>query len=154
MTSLQKKSIFWFEDDAHSLTIYIEELRKKYELRIGAHLELIKQTPPRPFDLLLLDLMIHNISLDFEEFKEVYNINYKDIHWTQTGVEFLRLLRKGKYESYGFSSSIPVIVATALVDNSIKENVGELGVNDFLIKPYTLDKLEASINKIFKQAND
>jgi len=62
-------------------------------------------------------------------------------------VEFLRLIRKGEYEIYGFKRNIPVIVVTAIL-NYLAEDLEEIGINIFLEKPITLLQLEEAIEKI------
>lgn len=142
-----KKRIFWFEDDAHSLSDYYEKLSQEYYVSIGAHRDLIEQKRDYSFDLVLLDLMIHKSSFEYKSNKEVKNISYDETHWSIIGVEFLKRLRKGEYESYGFPHDIPVIAATALVDSDIQETVEHMDVNDFLVKPFTIDKLKVAIEK-------
>jgi len=146
MTS--KKKIFWFEDDKHLLEAHFKKLQKKYEVIIGAHWELIKKTRQQAFDLVLLDIMIHKFSFDVKNQKEVENIEFQDVHWSNIGVEFLKRIRKGEYETYGFNKNVPVVAATARVDYSTREAVENIGVSDFLVKPFTIDKLKISIEKV------
>jgi CheY-like chemotaxis protein len=143
-----EKKIFWFEDDKHLLAAHLEKLQKKYEVIIGAHWELIKKTRQQAFDLVLLDIMIHKFSFDVKNQKEVENIEFQDVHWSSIGVEFLKRMRKGEYESYGFKKNVPVIAATARVDYPTREAVENIGVSSFLVKPFTIDKLKTSIEKV------
>ena len=143
----KKKNIFWLEDDPHSLKDYCEELRKVYDLSIGAHLGIIQQKRKNQFDLILVDLMIHHSSFGYGKEKEVQNIGFPDVHWTQTGVEFLRRIRKGEYETYGFKKNVPVIVATGVVNYPARDETKKHKIKDFLVKPFTIDDLEKSIEK-------
>lgn len=153
MASFQKKSIFWFEDDPESLQDYISELRKKYELSVGARWENILKPREYPFDLVLLDLMIHHKSSDYKSGEADTNISYAGIHWTQTGVEFLRRIRDGEYEAYGFKKDVLVIVGTAVVNYPAKDITSELGISDFLEKPFTFESLIKSIQKALNLKN-
>lgn len=142
-----KKRIFWFEDDTNSLSDYCHVLCEKYEVFIGAHEELIKVKRDNPFNLVLLDIMIHRDSFDSQIKKFVKNIEFENVHWEQVGVEFLKRLRKSEYESYGFQKDVPIIAATAVVDSATRRAVEDLGVNDFLVKPFTMYHFKLSIEK-------
>lgn len=149
-----KKKIFWFEDDAYSLVDYYKKLNQEYDVSIGAHKDLIEQERDDSFDLILLDLMIHESSFEYESNTEVKNISFNGVHWSIIGVEFLRRLREGEYQSYGFPKDIPVIAATALVDSDIQEAVQNMNVNDFLVKPFTIDKLRTSIEQALNSSKN
>jgi CheY-like chemotaxis protein len=146
----EKKIIFWFEDDPNSLVDCCKEFRKNYNLVIGAHKGVIQRSRRQLFDLVLLDLMIHHKSCDYESEEEKTNIQFSGVHWTQTGVEFLRRIRKGEYQSYGFNKNIPVIVVTAVSDYPARDETETLGITDYFEKPVTLDQLEKSINRTFR----
>lgn len=145
----EKKIIFWFEDDPSSLVDCCKEFRKNYHLVIGAHKGIIQRSRQQLFDLVLLDLMIHHKSCYNESKEEKTNIQFPGVHWTQTGVEFLRRIRKGEYQSYGFNKNIPVIVVTAVSDYPARDETETLGITDYFEKPVTLDHLEKSISKVF-----
>ena len=150
-----KKRIFWFEDDAYSLGDYYKKLNQEYNVTIGAHKDLIEQKRDYSFDLVLLDLMIHEKSFIYDSKEElVKNIEFKGINWAEIGVEFLRVLREGKYKSYGFHKDVPVIAVTAHVDSDIQGTVEGLGVSDFLLKPIAMDKLKISIEKALNPSNN
>jgi response regulator RpfG family c-di-GMP phosphodiesterase len=150
-----KKRIFWYEDDAHSLEDYYKKLSQEYNVSIGAHKDLIEQKRDYSFHLVLLDLMIHENSFKYDSKEElVKNIVFNGINWAEIGVEFLRLLKEGKYESYGFPKDVPVIAVTAHVDSDIQGTVESLGVSDFLLKPISMDKLKISIEKALNPLNN
>lgn len=142
------KHIFWLEEDPGFLVDYFERLNRTYKVVMGAHWDLLEEHRRYDFDLLLLDLMIHISSIDYNSNEEVKNIHFPDIDWTRTGVEFLRRLRKGEYKHYGFPKSIPVIVATAV--STTREDVEQLGINDYIEKPFSIETLEDSIKKAFE----
>jgi CheY-like chemotaxis protein len=152
-----KKKIFWFEDDPYTFKDFYEKLNKEYEVNIGAGKYLIEKKRDFQFDLILLDLMIHKHSFKDDSNEQVENITFEEdgvrTHWTDIGVEFLRRLREGEYEIYGFPKGIPVIAATARIDSSIREIVEKLGVNKFLVKPFTMDKLKISIEQALNSSN-
>ena len=150
-----RKKIFWFEDDAYSMEEHYKELKEKYDVLIGAHKELIEQKrKENHFDLVLVDLMIHKYSIDSETQKELTNISFTGIHWTKIGVEFLKKLREGEYEFYGFRKDIPIIAATASVDSATRKTVeSDIGVEDFLVKPFPIDRLGVSIERVLNPSN-
>jgi len=144
----EKKIIFWFEDDPNSLVDCCKEFRKNYNLVVGAHRGIIRRPRRQIFDLVLLDLMIHHKSCDNENEEERTNIQFPGVHWTQTGVEFLRRIRNGEYQSYGFNKNVPVIVVTAVSDYPAREETKTLGITDYFEKPVTLDQLEKSMSRV------
>lgn len=137
----EKKRIFWFEDDAVSLEDFHDSLQESYILKMGAHGALIKRRRKYPFDLVIIDIMIRQNSYHFKTNKLVKNISYNDIHWEKSGVEFLRHIRNGSYEPFGFMRNVPVIAATAIVDSSVKDELERLGINSYLTKPFEPDLL-------------
>ena len=143
-----KKTIFYFEDEPELLRDHFKVLRAKHEVIISATRADIEKKRRQPVDLLIVDLMIHHSSFD-EAGKEVQNVRYPNVEWQQTGVEFLRRVRAGDYEKFGFSADIPVIAATAIVDASTREEVVEqLDAKAYLEKPFSVDKLEEAIEAI------
>ena len=142
-----RKSIFWFEDDPPSIDDEVNVLKEKYDVTIGAHWELIRKTRQKPFDLVLLDLMIHHKSPDYESGEEVANVKFPGVEWTQTGLKFLDLIRDGEYESNGFSKEIPVIVATGVVHYPAHEKTKKKGICGYLEKPFTITALEEMVEK-------
>lgn len=147
MTLKPKKRIFWFEDDGDVLDDYCKELQEKYDIIMGATPGEVAKSRDHFFNLLILDLMIHYQSFIDHRAKKEQNIIYNGVHWMQTGVEFLRLIRNGKYEKYGFKSDIHVIVVTGL-ENYPAEEMEKIGIDILLKKPVTLQKLEEAIEKI------
>jgi CheY-like chemotaxis protein len=145
--STRAKRIFYFDDEPEDLRDYIEILRAEYEVIVGASRDLVEQPRRQPIELVIVDLMIYHFS--FEGRNEVQNISYPGISWKRTGVEFLRRLRAGNYERFGFPAAVPVIVATVRVDSSIREEVEELNVEAYLEKPFTIDELEETVNAVF-----
>lgn len=154
MSSSKKKKVFYLEDDADGLQDYYEVLRKRYDVSIGAHWDLIKPSRPQLVDLVIVDLMIHHASFDYETGKEVENICFQDVHWTRTGLEFFRRLRDGEYEQHGFSPDMPVIVATAVVNYPARDLTEQLGIASFLEKPFTIEELETAVDKALKPSNE
>ncbi|MGE5340840.1 MAG: response regulator [Candidatus Omnitrophota bacterium] len=144
----EKKKIFWFEDDAASISDCIEVLRSSYEVIVGAHDGLIKGNKERTFDLVILDMMIHMTSFDYDSRLEVKNMECSEGDWRKTGLEFLKRIRAGEYEAYGFEKKVPVLVATGVVAYSARKEAENFGIHGFLEKPFSLDDLEESVKKI------
>ncbi len=61
------------------------------------------------------------------------------------GVEFLSNIR-----SSGFYADIPVLAVSAEDDTSLVEQCRELGIIDFIKKPFNPNKLDEKINHIFQ----
>jgi DNA-binding NarL/FixJ family response regulator len=138
------KTIFYFEDEPELLRDCMKVLRTKYEVIVSAEESVIKQPRQRPVDLIIVDLMIHRFGFN-EEGIEVQNITYPNVEWQRTGVEFLKQVRAGNYEVFGFPATVPFIVATALVDSSTREEVEKFDIKDYFEKPFTIQKLEEAV---------
>ncbi len=145
----KEKTIFYFEDDPYGLKDHVEILRENYEVSIGAHKNLVEQPREKAVDLVIVDLMIHLESYDLETDMEVENIKYPDVPWIRTGLKFIQRLRKGDYEDYGFPKDVYVIIATAVVDHTAKEDSKKYDISEILEKPFKIDELETAVKKIF-----
>jgi CheY-like chemotaxis protein len=148
----RQKLILYVEEDLESLRHYFDMLRSEYDLTVGAHWELIEKRRKRPFDLLILDLMIHPRSYDLGG-KIVESISFPQVNWRQTGLEFLRRLRKNEYADFGLPAHIPVVVATAVVDYKVREEIiSDLRVEPkaYLEKPFTMDALRKAVSTILE----
>ncbi len=144
---VEKKRIFYFEDDPQSLRDYYNVLNQKYEVQIGAHRSQVEQERPCPVDLIIVDLMIHREGPDLDD-NWAPNLGWPEINWQQTGVEFIRRLRAGEYEAYGLLRSVPIIVATASVDYTIRDRITEMGVSAYMEKPFSLRDLERVVDAV------
>lgn len=142
----ERSSIYYFEDDPRSLEDYVHVLRMSYDVEIGASHRSIFRTRTKPIDIVIVDLMIHQRSPD-EDSDEILtdNIQFEGTDWWLTGIEFLRRIRSGEYEKFGFPCDVPVVVATAKDDYSIQEEVKSLGASVFLTKVFTISVLEEAI---------
>jgi len=144
----RKKTIFWFEDDPWSSVEHCEALRKQYDVIIGAERDRVEQLRKKPVDLVIVDLIIYPQS-ENEAREVVDNVAFEGINHHVTGVEFLRRLRAGEYAAYGFLRDAPVIVLTAVADNTIQERARQYAETGspsrFLEKPVKLDELKAAV---------
>lgn len=145
-------TILYFEDDPISLEDYRRALMKICNVEFGASEELIKKTRARPIDLIILDIMIHTHGLDpssvtRNERRLINNISYSDEKeaWRLTGIEFIRRIREGKYEKYGIPRDVPVIVYSAVIEKSIRDQAGRLGIVAYLEKPVTINQLRLKV---------
>jgi CheY-like chemotaxis protein len=152
MTVQRKRIIFYFEDDVDCTQDIISVFNEsaEYEVLRAAHWPMIKVQRDIPFDLVIIDLMIHLFSLD-ESGQEVENISYEDIPWQRTGVEFLRRIRQGEYEKYGFAKDVKVIVASAVVDQKAKQDTKDLKRSGYIEKPFTIEELQEVIRKVLTE---
>jgi len=151
MNEQREKTIFYFDDDVDCIQEVVSALREQYEITLAAHWPVIRVERKVLFDLVIIDLMIHHSSLD-EAGREVENISYKDkdkdIPWQRTGVEFLRRIRLGEYEEYGFSKDVKVIIASAVVDHEAKEGTQALTISSYIEKPFTIEEIQQAIQKV------
>ncbi len=149
MNLQKKKTIFYFDDDVDCTQDLINVLNEseEYDVIRASHWPVIKVQREIPFDLVIIDLMIHHISLD-EKGQEVENISYEDIPWQRTGVEFLKRVRNGEYVRFGFSEDVPVIIASAVVDHEAKKDTQNLTILSYIEKPFTIEDIQQSIQEV------
>jgi CheY-like chemotaxis protein len=150
MKKPRRKSIFYFEDNVYQVMPIINSLEENYKVTVGAHWEVIKEERLSPFDLVFIDLMIHNYSFD-REGKEVKNVSFKGINWNRTGIEFLRRIRQGEYEKFGFFKDVPVIIVTAVGDYNVKNELHVLGIDQYIEKPFIIEDIEKAVSDIFSR---
>jgi two-component system alkaline phosphatase synthesis response regulator PhoP len=63
------------------------------------------------------------------------------------GFELCRMIRKDPV-----LKRIPIIIVTALTDSESREVALNIGSNDYLTKPFTIDKLKSSIKELLEDA--
>ncbi|MCK5708834.1 MAG: response regulator [Candidatus Aureabacteria bacterium] len=122
---MNKKTILIVEDEEYVRDFLDLLLRDKY-IVIGSPdgvdaMNKINITPK--IDLILLDLHMPGIN----------------------GIDLLRTLKKE------VDLDIPVIIVTAYSSPEIRDEAVELGVKDFISKPFSVDYLERSIRNIFEK---
>jgi len=151
MIEQREKTIFYFDDDVDCIQEVVSALKDRYDITRAAHWPAIQVKREVPFDLVIIDLMIHHFSID-EDGKEVQNISYKDdgISWQRTGVEFLKRIRNGEYQDYGFSKDVAVIIASAVVDHEAKEDTHDKGISGYIEKPFTIEEIQLAIQDVLK----
>lgn len=70
-----------------------------------------------------------------------------DFHMAPTnGLQFLKSVREGKVKNV--DTEIPFVMITGYGDIPLVKKAKELGVDGFLAKPVSLDKLTTQINKV------
>ncbi len=152
MKTQTKRSIFYFEDDINGVVPIVEILKENHEVIVGANWELIKKKRKPPFDLVIIDLLIHHYSIDEKNNeKQIENVFFEGIDWKRTGIEFLRRIRQGEYEKFGFPEDIPAIIASAVGDYNVYEEAHKLGINDYFEKPFIIEDIERAVSAIFNR---
>ena len=152
----EQKSILLFEDDFESM----HDLKEHLEETMGWHVELTadRGLPERlgqeRFDLVIVDAMIRPTSLDAEG-KEVENVHFDNTRWLETGIEFLRRLRKGEFSQEGdtgTSPNVPVIILSAAATHSVERELGDhLTVEGYAEKPFRLEDMVERIRKLLQE---
>ncbi len=111
--------ILCVDDDAINMALLQYHLKDIYEIKCVANgqecLDAVKERKP---DLILLDLMMPVMS----------------------GVDACKQL-KGSVKT----DKIPIVIVTAILKEDTRHEMFRLGVNDYLIKPFTKEKLLNSI---------
>ena len=151
------KRILMFEDDYESmknLAIYMEE-QLEWEVELTSDKDLLNRLSWERFDLILMDIMIHPVSLDANGL-ETQNVRYDNVSWQHTGFEFIRRLRKGEYnlEGQGTPSDVPVIIMSAIVDHGAIDKLMEDGVQieGSIEKPFRLQELTNLMQSLLQES--
>lgn len=114
--------ILCVDDDHINMVLLQHHLKEIYEIKCVVNgqecLDAVKERKP---DLILLDLMMPVLS----------------------GMDACKQL-KDSVET----DKIPIIIVTAVLKESTKHEMFRLGVNDYLIKPFTKEQLLKSINSV------
>lgn len=112
--------ILLFDDDYVSLEPLKEALEDcGYTVVLGAGECLLEQLASERFDLICVDFMIHPQSPAREGEGVVANVHYPGVGWQETGLEFLRRLRRGEYagaDKRGTPPTVPAIILSATAD--------------------------------------
>ena len=149
------RKLLFFEDDYESLRDLKEhlELDRGWEITLTAQASLLQDLAETRYDLVLVDLMIPPESLDAQG-NQVKNVHFEGVSWLQTGMEFLKRLRRGDFSTLeqGTPPDVPVIVLSAVAHYSF-ENVIPNGVPvpDYVEKPFRLGELVARIEKAMQE---
>ncbi|HTY39054.1 MAG TPA: response regulator [Bacteroidota bacterium] len=89
-------------------------------------MDALEQLPKRKFDLVITDLNMPNMD----------------------GFEFIRALR----ESTDYHE-LPVIILSSLSDQTNKETGSQLGVSSYVVKPFSLEKIQYEVAKYVSWAD-
>lgn len=148
----QTRRILMLEDDYMSMVDLKEHLEeeKGWQVDLTADAGLLERLPKVKYDLILLDLMIKPQS-EYGEGGLVNNIQFPDVEWHFTGLEFLKLLRAGEFsqENEGTSPDVPVIVLSAVANDTaaVEADLEKLATR-YVEKPFRMSALQAIIDKL------
>ncbi len=90
-------------------------------------MDALEQLPKKKFDLVITDLNMPNMD----------------------GFEFIRALR----ENTDFND-LPVIILTSLADHTNREQGQKLGVLSYVVKPFSLEKIQYEVSKYVSWADE
>lgn len=112
--------ILLFDDDYFSMEPLKEVLEDNgYSVVLTAAQEILGELATERFDLVSVDFMIHPETPAHNGEGVVANVHYPGSNWQETGLEFLRRLRRGEYAGeggQGTPGTTPVIVLSATAD--------------------------------------
>lgn len=154
----KKKRILLFDEDYRTMQDLKEHLEEtlgwEVELTAGeAVLELLGKVR---FDLIALDLMIHPQSLDADG-EIVENVQFEGTPWQQTGLEFLRRLRRGEYQGEGARftrNDVPVIVLSSVAGTTVEKRAlnDKFDLAGYVEKPFRLKTVEKQMRKLLGES--
>lgn len=149
------KKLLLLDDDFESMEVLYKFLKEELGLTVefSASETLLKRLDQEKFDLLLVDLMIHQFSTDPNK-EKVKNIQYENVRWDRTGLEFIRRFRSGEYTQTGrgTSTSVPIIVLSAVADSATDGEWAEILEKENIVeKPFRLSDLISKINGLLQE---
>jgi CheY-like chemotaxis protein len=151
----KQKHVLMFDDDFESMR-YLQEY---VETELGWHAELsaerglLERLSHERFDLVVVDLMIHSTSFDAQG-NEVQNVHFEGVNWRETGLEFLRRLRRGKYSQgadTGTPPDVPVIVLSAIADETVEKEIDQDFIQAYVEKPYRLEEIVSMMSELLQE---
>jgi CheY-like chemotaxis protein len=149
------KRLLLLDDDYESMEELYNYLKDDLglEVEFSANANLLQQLDRKKFDLLIVDLMIHQYSLNAQK-EKILNIHYDDVRWDRTGLEFIRRFRAGEYtpSDRGTSTSVPIIVLSAVADSATDGDWGDILEKEHPVeKPFRLSELVGLINSLLQE---
>ncbi len=145
MKTGERVKVLLFEDDYESMRDLKEHLEEDtgWEVTLSAEAGLLDRLKRERFDLVVVDLMVHPVSPNADG-AEVSNVHFEGVNWQQTGLEFLRRLRRGDFtgaEGTGTAPGVPAIMLSAVGDDSIQAELKQDSlVEDYVEKPFRLEE--------------
>jgi len=155
MVSTQKH-VLVFEDDFDSMGA----LKEYTEAEFGWHVELsaerglLERLAHERYDLIMVDLMIHSTSFDANG-NEVQNVHFEGINWRETGLEFLRRLRRGEFSQeagVGTQPDVPVMILSAIADETVGQEIDrDFSIQAYVEKPYRLEEIVSLMRELLSE---
>ncbi len=151
-----QKRILLFEDDFESMRDLKEHLEETFgwQVTLAADQGLPSRLGSERFDCIIIDVMVRPTSLD-ENGLEVQNVHFDGVPWLETGLEFLRRLRRGEYSrepGVGTPANVPVTILSATTVGSIRQQLGaDVPVEGFAEKPFRLEDLVEHIRRVMQE---
>jgi len=152
---LPSNKVLIIDDDYESMHDLMQHLVKelKWNVELTASVDVLIRLSEEHFDLLIVDLMIRPTSKD-QNGNLTQNIQYRDVKWDRTGLEFLRRFRNGEYskKESGTSSDVPVIVLSAVADTTANGEWGKILKHEIYVeKPFRLSDLVKQMQSLVRQ---
>ena len=151
-----QRRILLLDDDYESLLPlknFLETVND-HSVELTANEAILDRLSTEIFDLICVDNMIYPTSLDKDN-AEVRNIHFDNVNWKATGIEFIRRLRRGEFQStdrQGTSSQVPVIILSAVPGTLISDLDLLANENlDYVEKPFDLASLVDRIDQLLEQ---
>jgi CheY-like chemotaxis protein len=141
----QVKKILLLEDDFESMSdlkIHLEE-EKGWQVDLSADAGMMDRLAVTKYDLILLDLMINPMGLN-QDGLPVQNIQFPNVRWQFTGLEFLKRLRSGQFSQSVESTpaTVRVVVLSAVANDTAASEAELEGLADrYVEKPFRLSTL-------------
>ena len=151
--------VLLFEDDFGSMNPLREFLQEElqWSVELTAEKGILERLETERFDLVVVDVMIYRQS-PYDQRDLDDNVHFAEINWEETGLEFLRRLRRGDFstaEGRGTPPDVPVIILTALPREMLEVGLEGLAPAPvYWAKPFRLDDLVGDMIRLVSGEGD
>jgi CheY-like chemotaxis protein len=152
----QQKRVLMFEDDFESMGALKEYTEEEFgwHVELSAEHSLLERLAHERYDLVMVDLMIHSTSFDANG-NEVQNVHFEGINWRETGLEFLRRLRRGelcKEAGLGTQPDVPVVILSAIANETVEKEIDrDFCIQAYLEKPFRLEEIVNLMSQLLQE---
>jgi CheY-like chemotaxis protein len=152
----KQKRVLIFEDDFESMGALKEHVEAEFgwHVELSAERSLLDRLAHERFDLVMLDLMIHSTSFDAYG-NEVQNVHFEGTNWRETGLEFLRRLRRGELSQeagVGTQPDVPVMILSAIANETVQKEIDrDFCIQAYVEKPFRLEEIVNLMSELLQE---
>ena len=157
---MQNSRILIVDDDLLTMLPLRDALQTLhgYHVTLTAEKTLVTKLSAERYALLFVDLMIHKESFDIANNRLIENIQFPNVNWKRTGLEFIKQIRGGAFmvpSRVGTRPDVPIIVLSAAADKTTLDELRLYCLDSstvYMEKPYLLADIVQCISQLLSGA--